>query len=137
VRWNFCSYFDTQFFLFFSVALQPNAGYGLILGLEITHNVAPQMVGLLRTSDQPVAETSTRQHITIATNFHDLTILKPTTSKGKRPLTYAVDRTTTGSGRNGYFVDNIYSLISKVAYIGLVLIHRRPISDRYFCTNAD
>jgi hypothetical protein len=46
---------------FFRVALRPNAGHGLII-LEvsyITHNEAPQSVGLLWTSDQPVAETST------------------------------------------------------------------------------
>jgi len=31
------------------------------------HNDAPQSVGLLWTRDQPVAETSTRQHTTLAT----------------------------------------------------------------------
>ena len=47
--------------LFFSVVLRPNAGHGLLI-LEVsrnTHNDAPQSVGLLWTSDQPVAETST------------------------------------------------------------------------------
>jgi hypothetical protein len=44
----------------FPVALQLNTGYGfLIFGfLGITHNDAPQSVGLLLTSDQLVAETS-------------------------------------------------------------------------------
>jgi len=36
----------------------------------ITHNDAPQSVGLLWTSDRPVAETSTSQHTTITTNIH-------------------------------------------------------------------
>jgi hypothetical protein len=47
--------------LFFSLALQPSAGYGLLVsrGFLITHNDAPQSVGLLWTSDQLVAETST------------------------------------------------------------------------------
>jgi hypothetical protein len=48
-------------YLLFSLALQPSAGYGLpvLLGFLITHNDAPQSVGLLWTSDQLVAETST------------------------------------------------------------------------------
>jgi hypothetical protein len=47
--------------LLFSLDLQPSAGYGLLLsrGFLITHNDAPQSVGLLWTSDQLVAETST------------------------------------------------------------------------------
>ena len=47
-------------FIYF-VALRPNAVHGLLI-LEvflITHNDAPQSVGLLWTSDQLVAETST------------------------------------------------------------------------------
>jgi hypothetical protein len=48
----------------FSLALQPSAGYGLLLSQRflITHNYAPQLVGLLWTSDQLVAEISTLQH---------------------------------------------------------------------------
>jgi hypothetical protein len=47
--------------LLFSMALQPSAGYGLLVSRRFltTHNDAPQSVGLLRTSDQLVAETST------------------------------------------------------------------------------
>jgi hypothetical protein len=43
-----------------SLALQPSAGYGLLVsrGFLITHNDAPQSVGLLQASDQLVAETS-------------------------------------------------------------------------------
>jgi hypothetical protein len=39
-------------------------------GFVITHNDAPQSVGLLWTSDQPVAETSTWQHTTHTTYKH-------------------------------------------------------------------
>jgi hypothetical protein len=78
----------------FSLALQPSAGYGLLWlcsparamascgfaaqrglwpprprGFLISHNDAPQSVGLLRTSDQPAAETYTWQH-TQQTNIH-------------------------------------------------------------------
>jgi hypothetical protein len=44
-----------------SLAVQPIIGYGLLVsrGFLITHNDAPQLVGLLWTSDQLVAETST------------------------------------------------------------------------------
>jgi hypothetical protein len=43
------------------VAVQPSAGYGLLVprGFVITHNDAPHSVGLLWTSDQLIAETST------------------------------------------------------------------------------
>jgi hypothetical protein len=42
-------------------ACKPSAGYGLLVHevFVITHNDAPQSVGLLWTSDQVVAETST------------------------------------------------------------------------------
>jgi len=57
---------------FFTVALRPNAGHGLLI-LEVCrsqHNDAPQSVELLWTSDQLVAETSTSQHTTHNTNIH-------------------------------------------------------------------
>ena len=56
------------------MALRPNAGHGLLifffLGFLITHNDASQSVGLLWTSDQFVAETSTWQHTTLTTDKH-------------------------------------------------------------------
>ena len=39
-------------------------------GFLITHNDAPQSIGLPWTSDQSVAETSTRQHTTLTTDKH-------------------------------------------------------------------
>jgi hypothetical protein len=45
--------------LLFYLTLQPSAGYGLLVHVLTTHNHAPQSVGLLLTSDQLVAETST------------------------------------------------------------------------------
>jgi hypothetical protein len=46
--------------IFFSLALQPSVGYGLVpRGFLITHNDATQSAGLLWTSDQLVAETFT------------------------------------------------------------------------------
>jgi len=47
-------------YIFFSVALRPNVGHGLlILEVSRSHNDAPQSVGLLWMSDQLIAETST------------------------------------------------------------------------------
>jgi hypothetical protein len=47
--------------IFNSLALQPSAGYDLLVsqGFLITHNYTPQSVALVWTSDQLVAETST------------------------------------------------------------------------------
>jgi hypothetical protein len=50
-----------NYYLIFSLAVQPSAGYGLLVlrCFLITYNDAPQSVGLLWTSDQLVAKTST------------------------------------------------------------------------------
>ena len=57
---------------FFYGACSPIAGYGLLIleVFEITYLDTPQSVGLLWTSDQPVAETSTWQHTTLTTDRH-------------------------------------------------------------------
>jgi hypothetical protein len=61
-------------FILFSLALQSSAGYGLVHEVSwshlITHNDAPQSIGLLRTSNQLVAETSTWQHTTHTPDKH-------------------------------------------------------------------
>ena len=47
-------------FFFFALALQPNAGHGLLIPkVSRSHTMTQQSVGLLWTSDQLVAETST------------------------------------------------------------------------------
>jgi hypothetical protein len=60
------SIMNYYYYLLFSLALQPSAGYDLLVsrGFLITHNDAPQSVGLLWTSDQSVPNTSTWQHTT-------------------------------------------------------------------------
>ena len=51
---------NKNIFFFSLVALQPNVGHGLlILGVSRSHTMMHQSVGLLWTSDQLVAETST------------------------------------------------------------------------------
>jgi hypothetical protein len=57
------SILQDTFFFFCLVALLPNAGHGLLIHEVFrSHNDAPQSVGLLWTSAQLVAETSTWQH---------------------------------------------------------------------------
>jgi hypothetical protein len=66
-----------------------------------SHNNAPQLVGLLWTSDQLIAETSTWQHTTL--NRHPCPStpvgFEPTISAGRPPQTYAFDCLATETGR--------------------------------------
>ena len=68
-------------------------------GFCITYSDTPQSIGLLWTSDQPVAETSTWQHTTLTTDRHPCppVAFEPTISAGERPQTYALDRAATGT----------------------------------------
>jgi len=65
----------------------------------MTHNDAPQSVGLPWTSDQSVAETSTWQHATPKTDKHPCPPVRfePTISAGERPKNYALDRAAAGT----------------------------------------
>jgi hypothetical protein len=63
-------------------------------GFLITHNDAPQSVGLLWTSDQLVAETSTRQHTTYTADKHSC----PRWDSNPRSQ-QASDRAATGTGK--------------------------------------
>jgi hypothetical protein len=81
-----------------------------------SHNHAPQSVGLLWTSDQLVAETSTWQHTTHVTDKHPClrwdffkctnSLFEPTIAAGERPYNYALDRAATGTGRYIYLAQN-------------------------------
>jgi len=88
---------------FFPVALRPKAGHGLLI-LEVSHSV-----GILWTSDQLVAETSTWQHTTLITDKHPCPTVgfEPTISAGERSQTYALDRAATETGK---FHSNTYRI---------------------------
>ena len=96
--------FTTLFLSFGGGARQPPSGpwHPHSWGFWITHNDAPQSVGLLWTSDRPVAETSTWQHTTLTTNRHPCPPVgfEPTISARERPQTYGSDRAATGTGYN-------------------------------------
>jgi hypothetical protein len=84
--------FLKEFFsLYFSVALRPNAGHGLLifLGFLIAHNDASHSAGLLWTSDRLIVETSSFQHRT--TSMHPAGF-EPTIGANKRPQTHTLDR---------------------------------------------
>ena len=68
--------------------------------LQITHHDAPQSVGLLWTSDQLVAETSTWQNTTLTTDRHSWRQRdsNPQNSAGEGPETHALHRTANGTG---------------------------------------
>jgi len=84
------------------LARRPPVGQGFLIHevSRSTNNDAPQSAGLLWTSDQPIAETSTRQHTPITTDKCPCPPagFETTTPAGERPQTYALDRTATGTG---------------------------------------
>ena len=91
---------DYEFFFMALTAQSRAMASSFLRFFEITHNDTPQSIGLLWTSDQPVAETSTWQH----TTFTRQTSMppagfEPTISAGEQPQTYALDRAATGTGR--------------------------------------
>jgi len=71
----------------------------LILEVSRSHNDAPQSVGLLWTSNQLVAETSTWQHKTLTTTHPFLRVIfEPTISASEQLQTYVLDHAATGTG---------------------------------------
>ena len=82
-----------NFFHFYHGATAP-VGQGLLIIEDSYHSHTPQPVGLLLTSYQPDAETSTWQHSTIITDRQTET----TIPASERPQNHASDRATTGIG---------------------------------------
>ena len=87
----------------------------------MTHNDAPQSVGLLWTRDQFVAKTYLTTH-----NIHNrqtsmsLVGFEPTISAGEWPQTHALDRAATGTG----FIIYIYLFI--YLFIYLYTLFKKP-----------
>jgi hypothetical protein len=77
---------------FFFMAQQPPVGQGLlIIEASRSHSDTPQSVGLLRTSDRPIAKTSTWQYATLARDNYPCPggIRIPASERSK---THAADR---------------------------------------------
>ena len=104
-----------SFFLPFGATAPSGPRLPHSLGFQITHNHAPQSVGLLWTSDRPVAKTSTLRHKT-QTSMSPVGF-EPTISAGEQPQTYALHRSATGTGQqydqpqNQVYVPQVVSLI--------------------------
>ena len=82
---------DVMFLNWLTLRVLMSYIYGApILDVSRSHNDAPQSVGLLWTSDQPVAETSTWQHTTLTTDKYSYPRwdLNPRSQQasGRRPL---------------------------------------------------
>ena len=84
-----------------------------------THN-RQTSIGLLWTSDQLVAETSTWQHTTLTTDKHPCppVVFEPTISADERPQNYALDRAAAGDWRLSVY----WTEISREE-----LLYRRPL----------
>jgi hypothetical protein len=88
-------------FLSFPVAQEPKSGLGrLLLEVSRSHSDTPHSVGLLWTSDQSVAETSTRQHRNThkGQTYRHHAGFEPTVPVSARPKANALDRAATGIG---------------------------------------
>jgi hypothetical protein len=88
------------------MAQQPLVGQGrLIIEAARSHSGTSHSVGLLGTSDQPDAGTSTWQHTTFTRDRHSCPAagFEPTIPASVRPQTYALDRTATGIGQDSFF----------------------------------
>ena len=76
------------------MAQQPPVGQGFLMTeASRSHSDTAHSVGLLWTSDQPEAGTSTRQHKTLTTDRFETTI-----PVSERPQIHVLDRAATGIG---------------------------------------
>jgi hypothetical protein len=86
-------------FLFVTMAQQPLVDQGLLM-IEDSwlHSDTPLSVGLLWTSDQPEAETSTSQHTTLTRHIHSHLVFELTIPASARLQTHDLDRAATEIG---------------------------------------
>jgi len=105
--------------LSFSMAQQPPVGQGLLtVEASRSHPVTPHSVGLLWTSDQPDAETSTWQHTTLTKDSHPRPTegFEPAISASERQQTHPLDRAANGIGRSSKRVPKGYKSVTSVPY---------------------
>jgi hypothetical protein len=87
--------------IFLSMATQrPLCQSVLIIEASRSYSDTPHTVGLLRTSDQPNAESSTWQHTALTTDRISMSPagFKPKIAASQRPQTHALDSAVTGIG---------------------------------------
>ena len=93
--WFSCTTFFYYYYYYYTVA-SSGPGPPHSQGFWIWHNDSPQSVGLLWTSDQLVAETSTHHTHNRQTSI-PLVGFKPPISAGEQPQPYALDRAANGT----------------------------------------
>ena len=83
----------------FITAQQSLVGQGLLFMEDLlSHSDTPYSVRLLRTSDQPDAETSTWQYTSLTTNIHALGGILSHNSSKRSAADPRLDRAATGMG---------------------------------------
>jgi hypothetical protein len=91
------------------MAQQPQVGQALLIIKDSrSHSDTPYSVGLLWTSDQPYAETSTWRQ---KTDFHASAGFEPTIPASERLQTHALDRSTTWSADVVILHLNVFSRV--------------------------
>jgi hypothetical protein len=82
----------------------------------------PHSVGLLRTSDQPEAQTSTWQHTILTIDKYPClhARFEPTVPARERPQTHAWDLAATRIGNYKFFSINLVFLIDLFPHVGLI-----------------
>jgi hypothetical protein len=97
---NFTRTMLHKFFIFSPTAQQPLVGQGILI-IEASRSLSDTSysVGLLWTSDQPHAETSTWQHTTLTREKSGPPMeFEPAIPARERPQTHALDSAATGIG---------------------------------------
>jgi hypothetical protein len=95
------------------MAQQFLVGQGLlIVEASWSHTDTSHLVGLLWTSDQPDAETCTRQQTALTRDNHAPAVFEPAIPISEEPKTHALDRAATGIGKTLYInvLQDIYGL---------------------------
>ena len=77
----------------------------LVVEASRSHSDTPHSVGLLCTSDRPIAGISTWQQTTLATDIHPCP--RGNSKPKSRPQTHALDRASTGIGILGFYEKEI------------------------------
>jgi hypothetical protein len=116
----------------------PIAGHGLpSLGFTNTLMNTPRSVGLLWTSDQPDAETYTRQHNTLTTDSHPSPSagFEPANPASERLQTHVLDHAATGIGRsnvtNVKYIWILCSVNCKVCYVSVRILRDNDFYKNY------
>jgi hypothetical protein len=96
-------------------------------GFVISEASQPHSIGLLWTSDRPVAETSTWQHTTQQTDMLPAEF-EPATPASEQPQTHALDRAATGIGNSVIPLWEPQMSLTQIAIPYSLLMHYITIS---------